>query len=109
LKTEDSFETPKTKRPNLDTDINTFSSSLESHSSEDISSGIFVRYDDVKDSLLMNDSALEALFVGMNNDDNRCLFCNAMIPRGYGLRPLDHEIECRGSLAMAPYIRKESS
>jgi len=31
-----------------------------------------------------------------------------LVPRGYGLRCFDHDIECRVSLAMAPYIRKES-
>lgn len=109
---DDNVQTPKMKRPNLDTDISAFSSHSPSiselDSSECMESGLFVKYDDETDSIMMNNDALEALFVGINKDENQCLFCNASIPHGHGLRPLDHEIECRGSLAMAPYIRKES-
>lgn len=109
---DDSVQTPKIKRLNLDTDMSAISSHSPSiselDSSECMESGLYVKYDDERDSIMMNNDALEALFVGINKDENQCLFCNASIPHGYGLRPLDHEIECRGSLAMAPYIRKES-
>ena len=105
---EDILQTPKMKTRKVDVDFNDFSSVSDSDSSEFSISGLFVKYDCTTDSLLMNHTALEALFVGMKDDDNQCLFCNATVPRGYGLRPLDHDIECRVSLAMAPYIRKES-
>lgn len=105
---DDCFQTPKMKTHKADVDFYDFPSVCDSDSSDFSMSGLFVKYDSTTDCLLMNHTALEALFVGMKDDDNRCLFCKATVPRGYGLRPLDHDIECRVSLAMAPYIRKES-
>lgn len=66
-----------------------------------------VKYDSKSDSLVMSTSILEVLFMGMQKDDENtgtCLFCDASLPRGHGLRPWDHEMECRCSLAMSPYI-----